>query len=241
LEFSAAEIRPNVYHFSFNCQYQLTSSMVRLQEYYESPFEEIKRQYFSLEKFMDSYASKMPSKNFTYFTDWSGFNIPGDVVLDFYKEFKYDFSFKERTLLDLVLLFRHEKLHGEENNNFYIIATYKNPEEKSIIKHELAHAYWYLHKDTYAVNATSLLNNRKIISKESLDNSEKSLKAMGYSEKVYSDELQAYYSTSPKKFLVKALKYPEGEKLSGAFKRNFDNFDEEQVKKLNGKVLYYAE
>ena len=77
------EIYPNLFLFTFPNQYELASTFIRLQEFYESPYKEIKGQYFTLEKYMDRYAKDQEDNKFTYFEDWNGFNVPGNIVLKF--------------------------------------------------------------------------------------------------------------------------------------------------------------
>ena len=44
--------------------------------------------YFTLEEFMDCCAKY--EGNFTYCTDWSGFNVPGNTILEFIELFQND-------------------------------------------------------------------------------------------------------------------------------------------------------
>jgi hypothetical protein len=240
LNFTAEEIRPNIYHLSFGNKYYLTSSMMRLEGYYESPSQEIRGKYFSFEKFMDIYASDTPHKNFSYFTDWSGMNIPGKQFLSFYDTFKYDLWLKEADVLNIIMLFRHDMLDGEDRDNFYVIATYKGKDELSLVNHELSHAYWHLHTEAYANPIKDLLKDPKVIKPSVVSSTRKALLNRGYCEDVLDDELQAYYATSSKKYMVEKFKYPQSERLPSIFKKTFENFDRIQEKELNGKVLKYS-
>lgn len=89
-----------VLHFIFPNQYSLTSSFMRVQGFYESSFPDIKNNVFELEHFMDRYAEHFD--NFTYTTDWEGFNVPGDVLISFKKKFKRLLN-KEKTLFSLII------------------------------------------------------------------------------------------------------------------------------------------
>ena len=62
----------------YNTRYELCSSFMRMQEFYESDIPCIKDNYFTLEKFMDEYAKK--NGGFSYTMDWSEFNIPIDLL-----------------------------------------------------------------------------------------------------------------------------------------------------------------
>ena len=72
----------NIYHFVYPNQYLLCSTHIRLQEFFESPFKEIKGKYFTLEQYMDRYAAEYG--NFTYFSEWHGMNVPGHVFMKWY-------------------------------------------------------------------------------------------------------------------------------------------------------------
>lgn len=54
---------PGVIRLEFKNQYECCSSFMRLQEFYESPFKEIRGRFFKLDQFMDVYAKKQG--NFT--------------------------------------------------------------------------------------------------------------------------------------------------------------------------------
>ena len=72
----------NIFQVEAESQYDLAMTFIRIQEFYESPFREIRGHDFILEKYMDRYAKEYG--NFTYTTDWNGFNVPGDIVRKFF-------------------------------------------------------------------------------------------------------------------------------------------------------------
>ena len=74
------QVYPGLYFLKFPNQYELT--MIRLQEFYESPYKNIRGKHFTLEQYMDAYAKH--KGNFTYCSDWNGFNIPSIVIQDFF-------------------------------------------------------------------------------------------------------------------------------------------------------------
>lgn len=169
----------DVIHFEFDTQYELTSTMIRFQEFYESPYPEIKEQTFTLDEFMDVYAKNMG--NFTYFEDWAGFNIPGKVYLNFIKKHIVQLRPKEKTIFKAIPL---KYLSGLIP--FYIIATLKNDSRTFI--HELAHALYQLNEDYY--KEIFILANA--LSKRTKSSWFKKFKKWGYCEEVWYDELQAY-------------------------------------------------
>ncbi|MEK7106247.1 MAG: ABC transporter ATP-binding protein, partial [Patescibacteria group bacterium] len=69
----------SIYLVEAPTQYALASTFLRFQEHYESP--KFRGQFFSLEEFMDWYAEEYG--NFTYYKDWTGFNIPSYILKSF--------------------------------------------------------------------------------------------------------------------------------------------------------------
>lgn len=185
----------NLYHFEFENQYELTSTFLRLQEFYESPFKECRGKFFTLEDYMDLYAASRVHKNFTYYTDWSGFNVPGTVVVNFFRTYgDHVLSKKERKLAEVI--FNNIDITGP----FYIIATYKN-DEKTTQDHEIAHGLYHLnesYREEMDLNVKDLKGSER---KKFTD----FLRKAGYTKEVFDDEIQAYAATSSKAYLEKKI------------------------------------
>lgn len=229
MKFDLTEIRSNVYNFSFEKKYYLSSSFMRIQEFYKSPYENIKGKHFELEEFMDTYAEDKGT--FTYFDDWTGFNIPGNIMNEFYKVFKYGLNRKEQIILNCLFVMRRKRT----DDNFYVIASSKGKEENKVIKHKLSHAYWYL-LENYAEQAQSLIYNPKVLAVKSLNLIKKALKSMGYCEDVFDDEIQTYLGTGSKSDLTNKLKIVDKNLVvSNKFKKLFKQHDESQLKLLYAK------
>ena len=128
---------------------------------------------------MDTYAKH--TGNFTYFTDWSGFNIPGNIVCE-YKDNHLasgvSYLNKERLLFASVSQYIQD--YGED---FYLLAIYKETD----IKHELAHACYYLYPE-YRKGINKLINKRL----KHFKDQKKKLLEMGYRPDMIDDEQQAY-------------------------------------------------
>ena len=183
-------------HLHFDNQYDVTSTFMRLQEFYESPYENIKGKYFTVEQYMDTYADD--TGDFSYTSDWSGFNVPGNVVLDFYDLHWTEFLNKEKDLYTILKPFIEI-----DGSNLYVIGTYK----EDTIDHELAHAMYYLHPE-YKVMMDNLTN--QIMNPYSKD-IQKVLRDMGYCDEVMKDEMQAYLSTETYWYLLthfKTINFP---------------------------------
>ena len=177
------EIKPSVFHIKFQTQYLLTSTFMRIQEYYESPFKTIRNQVFTCEDFMDLYASE--SGGFTYFTDWSGFNVPDNIVRKFDKQYKNIMIKKEARLFQTI----KANILYYDRRKFYIIATNSEINDAKCIRHELAHAYYYL-KPSYRNKMNDLNHQNKWKKQWKIYLLDK-----GYCEDMIDDEIQAYCAT----------------------------------------------
>lgn len=182
VKFSVSEIIPNVFHLQFDSRKDLTSTLVRFEEFYESP--EFRNKVFSMEEFFFWYKNSKKHKRFSYFTDWSGFNFPSYVFKPFWSNKFTNFTKREQKVL---------KAFPENKNKFYIIGTYKSNNKKYqellVLKHELAHALFYTDKN-YRRNVLKILKELKTTKPL-----EKYLASLGYHPGVFLDEIHAYYLT----------------------------------------------
>lgn len=178
----------NIFQLIGKDQYELTSTFVRLQEYYESPFPKIRGHYFQLPEFIDEYTKWKGVTEFTYYSDWFGFNVPGNVVNEFYETFlRHPCGLTEKEWGMFELIKRH---HNMCDDDYYIIGTFKGSSyAKNAVKHEVAHAMYYLDED-YKNACEELLNN--LSDKRAF---ETYLKKKGYFKEMFKDEMQAYLST----------------------------------------------
>jgi hypothetical protein len=162
-----------IYLVEFPSQYLTNATLLRFEEHYESP--KFHGKIFTWEEYMDWYAEE--NDNFTYFSDWSGFNIPSWALLPF-REGKFNpLTKKEAALLEMF-----QKVDGD----FYIIGAKKG--NSGTILHEMAHGLFYAYPN-YRKDVEkylSSLNLKKMI---------KHLVREGYSERVAVDELNAYLLT----------------------------------------------
>lgn len=177
----------------YNTRYELCSSFMRMQEFYESDIPCIKDNYFTLEKFMDEYAKK--NGGFSYTMDWSGFNIPSKVYFDFYGLYRGNLLEKEKVLYSKIdyELYNAGIISTDNDIRFYIIGSYKEcPRQAAVIQHEIAHALYSLDEDyAYHSDVTCAVIPFR-------DSIIEVLKEWGYSDAVINDELQAYIRTNCK-------------------------------------------
>ena len=176
-------LKNNLFHFIGDSQYEITSTFMRLQEFYESALPGIKGKFFTHEKLMDLYAEEYG--DFTYLQDWTGFNVPSHVVEKFFKLFKDDLNNKELLLQSLI----NEHKNVEK---FYIIGTYDTGD----IDHEISHALWYLnpkYKRTSKQLLGTLPNSFYSLITDWLLSEEE---GRGYHTSMVLDEMVAYLATS---------------------------------------------
>ena len=184
------QLIPNVYLAKFENQYELTSTFMRIQEFYESPFENIKDKNFSYENFFDAYVKQ---GQLTYWKDWVGFNVPSEALLYFYMTFQLN---KRETTLYAELA--KQKLNCE--NKFYLIGIYRNQD----LSHELAHAFYSIY-DGYKKEAQQLVAN---LPKKEFNKRCQELATSLYAPEMFIDEIQAYgVSNKERAFLALYKKY----------------------------------
>jgi len=166
-------MRLAIYHLLFQSQYLLTSTLMRAQEFYESPVYQGKT--FTHEEYMDWYAQDRG--RMSYFTDWSGFNLPSTTLDDFVRLNK-DLSTKETKLF---------KRLAKLPRPFYLIATAQKG-KSSVLAHEVMHGVYHLRPE-YAKEVQTIVSSMP--TKKAL----RSIEKMGYAKSVLVDELNAYTTT----------------------------------------------
>ena len=75
-----SEIIPNIFWFNFDTQEECAKTFCRFEEYYESPFWQGK--IFTLDEYKEWYIKTYGQ--WSYYTDWSGFNIPDYAFKPFF-------------------------------------------------------------------------------------------------------------------------------------------------------------
>lgn len=173
----------NILVVEFATQKLLTTSMFRLQEFYESPYQWIRGKYFDLETFINTHMDD--DGNINYFNFWAGFNVPSDTINKFYALFD-DLTHDEKMLKWII----DSTFDGRDDKSFYLIGIVRG--DDATLRHELVHAKYHsdpvysqaAHKIVVAMNNDAYLK---------MDNA---LKNMGYCNSMIIDEINAYLSTS---------------------------------------------
>jgi hypothetical protein len=178
------EFDERILHINFTTQHELCATMLRMQEFYESPYTNINGKFFTLKEYKTT--CRDDTGIFDYYTAWSGFNIPGYIVIDFYRKF-YPHYYKR----ELKIYAAIQNFIENYSDNFYIIATFGGADDTSTRDHELAHAMYYLESE-YRDNCNDIL---KQMSLDDLVHVSEKILSMGYNESVLFDEIQAYLST----------------------------------------------
>jgi hypothetical protein len=188
---SVKMIKPFIYGVSIENKYDRAMLFCRYQEFYESPFNNIRGKYFTLNEFMKTYTKENGHESFTYPSDWSGYNIPSNVLDKahdkFYKETEYD-----EIMNDIIFYCANDAQQCNDGTraNWYLIG-YGGDE--SILKHEIAHGLYYT-KRSYRLEMDLLVSE---LPKKVFKKIKKELIKMGYVDdnKIIYDEIQAYMST----------------------------------------------
>ncbi|NHJ49445.1 MAG: ABC transporter ATP-binding protein [Asgard group archaeon] len=180
VKFTIDEILKNVYHLNFIGQLDLCSTFLRFQEYYESP--KFKGTVFTLDEYIKWYSLPEIRGAFTYYTDWSGMNIPSYCLEPFFNGLFDPLTTREQQILDVF---------DGKTGKYYIIGTHGKM--KRSLKHEIAHALFYI-SDEYQLESTALLKDVKCNSFRSY------LLRIGYDKDVMIDEIQAYLVSNINQF-----------------------------------------
>lgn len=169
-------------------QYLVCDIFLRIQEYYESPFVEIKDKVFSLEYYTN--LSIKEHGSFDYHSTWSGFNVPGDIANRWVEDFKgTGFRHVEKEHLVPVI----SELKETYGDNYALIG-YINGDE-DILDHEYCHALYYLNP-SYRDSANNLIREMESINPDLLRVLGTQILGLGYHPDVLYDEIQAYLATS---------------------------------------------
>lgn len=130
----------SVYLIRFDTSANMARTLLRFQEHYESP--KFRGEIFTLGHFKKWRIEK--TGDFTYYTDWTGFNFPSWIVRPFRDDKFNPLSYDEDLLLSAV---------SNLPEPFYLIAVANNHSHpdgtetptdvhSSALRHEIAHGLW---------------------------------------------------------------------------------------------------
>jgi len=208
----------NIIHFEFDTRKEITTTFFRIQEYYESPLKGLVGKKFSVYDFLLESMDDMG--NIGYFTFWTGFNFPDYILKEWIKlNPEKEWTPKEKELIDKI----KQKINW--NEKFYVIGSLKS--DKTAYPHELAHAYYYTN-EAYKMEADIITYRLLSKHKKQYKIIRNHLIKLGYNTKVIMDEIQAYLTTEPKKFLIEefGINYEELLPLIKRYKKNYKEYRE---------------
>lgn len=185
------EILPNIYGVSIKDNYERAMLFCRYQEFYESPYIEIRGKFFSWEKFMMTYKKKMGNKYFSYPIDWGGFNIPSKIIYEGLRTFDKDKGPYDEIMSDIYYHCENYPLLSDRPRTKWYLIGYGD--DVRTLNHEVAHGLYYTNKK-YKSEMDLLVSK---IKKKHYNQIKKVLVKMGYvdDKKIIDDEVQAYLST----------------------------------------------
>jgi hypothetical protein len=211
IKYKLKEIYKGIFLVTIQDEYDLAMTFCRLQEFYESPFKQIRGKTFEMDEFQRLYAKKFGDGVFTYPADWAGFNVPGDIMDKFMSVTFPDWGNSYDCTVDHI----HWTITDEyeaynETRPYYLIGA--GPEDKDTINHEICHALYYLDKD-YKFKVDYIISE---LDPKLLNYFKSELLSKGYSKGVIIDEVNAYVCFDSGYLLA-------SKKLNKREKKNFDN------------------
>lgn len=195
IKYKIKEVKPKIFLAEFEDSYDMCMTFCRYQEYYESPNPKFRNKDFDMLTFMKWYSGFHGKGNFTYPTDWVGFNIPSKIL----KRCSIglpDYNVYDEVMENIIDAIEDKK-HILTNGKYYLIGALKGNERT--VRHEVAHGMYYINK-SYKKEMLELVNN---LSLKFRDDFYKALKSVGYTDQVLPDEAQAFLSTGWRDYFPK--------------------------------------
>lgn len=167
-----------IYHLSFANHFMMNATFMRPQEYYESP--KFRGKVFTTAEFRSWYSASRPHGQFSYYTDWSGFNLPDRALKPFILG-----AFEPLSPLEQILTETFRDMKGP----LYLIGTLQG-DERVTLRHEIAHALYHTNPE-YRKEVERTLRSLN------LTPINRGLKRMGYHHLRWRDEAHAYIGDPP--------------------------------------------
>ena len=181
IDYKIIEVKPNVFAVMIPNQYDRAMTFCRVQEFYESPNPDFCGKHFSMWDYMKWYSEEY-GRGFSYGSDWSGFNIPFDVLHNC-----YDNIDKFETPYDALMYKIYWEIRTMKGDgNAYVIGAENT--KGDTFKHEICHGLYSTNK-TYKQLVNEITDT---ISLKDYTKFRNNLIEMGYTSEVVADEIQAY-------------------------------------------------
>ena len=187
---------------------------MRPQEFYESSFEEIIGKQFKVSDFVNIYKQHYGKQQFTYGSDWAGFNIPSNIL----EECMFNIPEDEINNWDKLMLSTINTIKEVEGeHNYYLLGV--DELSNRLLEHEFAHAMWFTLPE-YKSEMSKLNDECDPTVKDMMC---KCITEYGYADHVLPDELQAYMSTGLGKKMIE-MNIPNIEVWQQKYREVFDNY-----------------
>lgn len=207
--FNLKKVYNGIYLLEFNSHIDLVSHFMRFQEIYESQNPNFNHKPFELIDFIKWYTeTNSDSYNFSYYSDWAGFNIPLNIITDFYDKIS------DKNSHDHFMKSIAEYIEKDCNIPAYLIGAQSG--NNTTMRHEVAHGLFYTdheYKD-------AMLKIISTINKDKINDMYEILTGLGYSESVLDDEVQAFAATG----LYGTMKRSFKKKETDLFKNYFQSY-----------------
>lgn len=187
---------------------------MRPQEFYESSFEEIIGKQFKVSDFVNIYKQHYGKQQFTYGSDWSGFNIPSNIL----EECMFNIPEDEINNWDKLMLSTINTIKEVEgDHNYYLLGV--DELSNHLLEHEFAHAMYFTLPE-YKAEMTKMNSECDPTVKDMMC---KCITEYGYADHVLPDELQAYMSTGLGS-KMEEMNIPDIEIWQEKYKNIFDKY-----------------
>ena len=191
IDYKIEEVRPGIFAVIVKDHYHRAMLFCRVQEYYESPNPQFRGKNFSIWDYIEWY-SREHRDVFTYTYDWGGFNIPLKTAWDCYEKLREHESPYDEVMESIIRTIELKMFYKKNTRNWnaYIIGA--DSTESDTFDHEICHGLYTTNKEYKELVDEITLG----IPLEDYTKFRDNLLAMGYTDKVIDDEIQAYLSTN---------------------------------------------
>lgn len=187
------EIKPYVFVVIIKDIYDRSMLFCRYQEYYTSPYSEIRGKFFTLESFMKFYIKNNKEKVFTYPYENLRCNIPSDSLIEARKTFSSSINTYDVIMNEIIDFCEKESAFRNYGNKhpWYLIGVDRL--KTSTLNHRIAHGLY----NTNLKYKVEMDYHTFKIPQKYLTILKNKLMKEGYinDEKILNDEIQAYMST----------------------------------------------
>lgn len=181
------EVYPKIFAVVIKDDKLRSRVFLRYQEFYESDSDSFRGKSFKWNDYIKFYKEKTKRDYFSYHEDYAGYNVPCDTI-EACKAKIPDLNIYDMIMFSVTDTIK--KLVGD--SPYYLIGIDQdNGDDPSLIFHEVAHGLWFSDPD-YKNKMTEQINNMDPKVKDKMIDK---IKAYGYGDNVYMDELQAYMAT----------------------------------------------